>query len=119
MDLVEGVEDIQQSLHILLSTGLGERQMREEFGADLSSLQFAEIEQGIINQVTGIVEDAVLYHEPRIALEGVDVSTENANEGYLTIRIDYTVRGTNSRFNLVYPFYVKEGSRPQPSGAEG
>ncbi|NOY64223.1 MAG: baseplate protein, partial [Nitrospirae bacterium] len=33
---------------------------------------------------------------------------DDADEGKLLISIDYRVRRTNNRFNLVYPFYLKE-----------
>lgn len=112
VEMVSGPEDIQQSLHILLSTSLGERIMQEEFGCDLHSVLFAEIDQGLINSLTSIVTDAILYHEPRIALDELDILESSAEPGLLLIQIDYTIRGTNSRFNLVYPFYINEATTP-------
>jgi len=110
--MVSGSEDIHQSLQILLATGLGERVMQETYGCDLSSEVFEEIDRGMINRLRALVEDAILYHEPRIVLDRVDVSASDDVHGLLLIGIDYTVRSTNSRFNMVYPFYVKEASAP-------
>ena len=108
VDTVSGVQDIDQSLQIILSTRLGERIMRHDFGCDLGEIMFEEIDQGMVNTLTGLVTDAILYHEPRIKLERVDVSDSESVHGLLLIRLDYTVRSTNSRYNMVYPFYLYE-----------
>lgn len=109
---VSETEDIEQSLAILLSTRRGERVLREDFGCELSEFMFEEITQGLVGLVTSAVEDAVLHHEPRIELNDVDVSPSDTVDGMLLIAIDYTVRATNSRYNMVYPFYLNEASAP-------
>lgn len=111
--MVAGAADIEQSLHILLSTSLGERVMQDEFGCDLQSVFFAEMDQDLINALTSLITDAILYHEPRITLEQLDITESAAQQGLLLISIDYTIRNTNSRFNLVYPFYINEAATPQ------
>jgi hypothetical protein len=113
VETVSGVEDIHQSLEILLATRLGERVMQDEFGCDLTSVLFEEIDQGLINSLTGLISDAILYHEPRIELDRLDISENQAAEGLLLISLDYTVRNTNSRYNLVYPFYLNEATTPE------
>jgi phage baseplate assembly protein W len=108
--LVAGAEDIHQSLQILLSTRLGERVMRDDFGCDLSNVLFEEVDQSLVNSLTRIVSDAILYHEPRISLDSLDVSESDTQHGLLLISIEYTIRSTNSRFNMVYPFYINEAA---------
>jgi len=110
LELVSGPEDIHQSLQILLSTRLGERVMLDNFGCDLSNVLFEELDQSLINTLTSLVSDALLYFEPRILLDGVDVSESNSEQGLLLIQIEYTVLSTNSRFNMVYPFYINEAA---------
>lgn len=110
--MVSGVEDIRQSLQIILSTQLGERVMQDEFGCALDSVLFEEMDQGFINSVTSVVSHAILYHEPRITLDELDVSESEAQQGLLLISLNYTVKETNSRFNMVYPFYVNEATTP-------
>ena len=112
VDMVSGPEDIHQSLQILLSTQLGERVMQDEFGCDLTRFLFEEIDRALINSLTGLISDAILYHEPRIQLERLDVSERQTTPGMLLITLDYTVRGTNSRYNMVYPFYLNEAATP-------
>jgi phage baseplate assembly protein W len=106
--MVSGAEDIHQSLHILLSTRLGERVMQEEFGSALDALVFEEIDQAMLNTLSSAIGDAVLYHEPRIDLDDVAVAESDEQPGLLLIALTYTIRSTNSRFNMVYPFYVNE-----------
>ena len=51
---------------------------------------------------------AVTLYEPRILLE--EVSFELKEEGVLLIKLTYTVVRTNNRSNMVYPFYLNEGT---------
>ncbi len=110
VEMVSGPEDIHQSLQILLSTQLGERVMQDGYGCDLNSVLFEEINQGLINSLTSLVSNAILYHEPRIRLDSLDVSESDSEPGLLMISLDYVVKSTNSRYNMVYPFYVNEAT---------
>ncbi len=103
-------QDIQQSLQILLNTAQGERIMREDFGCDLQRFMFEEISQSMVNNMTRLITDAVLYYETRIVVNAINVDESSQTQGLLMIAIDYTVRSTNSRFNMVYPFYLNEAS---------
>jgi uncharacterized protein len=114
--VVSGVEDIEQSLAILLATRQGERVMQEAFGCDLSEFLFGEVSEGMVGRLRGYVADAILHHEPRIRLNSVEAEASEANAGLLLIHIDYTVRATNSRFNMVYPFYLNEAVAGNMSG---
>ena len=113
VDLVSEEEDVVQSLKIILATCPGERLMQPNFGCELSQFLFEEIRQGVITSLKGTVTDALLYHEPRIDVEGVEVSEDEAEAGLLLISVSYKIRSTNSRYNLVYPFYLNEASNPQ------
>lgn len=110
--MVSGVEDIHQSLQILLSTRLGERVMQDEFGCALDSVIFEEIDQSLINSLNSSISDAILYHEARITLDQIDVTESASQPGILLISLEYTIRSTNSRFNMVYPFSINEATTP-------
>jgi phage baseplate assembly protein W len=110
VELVSGHEDIEQSLTILLSTQRDERLMQENFGCNLDEFLFAEISHGLIGRIRSLVEDAILLHEPRIILNSLEVFESDDEVGLLLISIDYTVRTTNSRYNMVYPFYINEAT---------
>lgn len=112
LSMVTGKEDIDQSLEILLSTSLGERVLQPRYGCNLSDYQFETINGNLLGFLKDLVKTAILYHEPRIRLDSLDISesdTLDAIEGKLIISIDYIIRATNSRFNFVYDFYINEG----------
>ena len=108
--VVSGKEDIEQSLAILLSTQRDERVMQEDFGCNLNEFLFGEISQGLIGRIRSLIEDAILHHESRIVLNSIEASESGAEAGLLLISIDYTIRATNSRYNMVYPFYINEAA---------
>ncbi len=111
-------DDIAESLRILLSTRPGERVMQPSYGCGLHARVFATINESAITAIKDLIERAVLFFEPRITLGHIDVNTEDALDGLLRIQLDYTVRKTNSRANMVYPFYYLEGSL-LPTGKGG
>lgn len=110
VEMVKEREDIDQSLGILLSTSLGERVLQPEYGCNLSDYQFEAINAALIGFIKDLVENAILYYEPRIKLDKVEVSEAESLEGVLQISVDYFIRETNSRFNFVYDFYLTEGA---------
>lgn len=109
--MVAEEEDIGESLRILLSTNPGERVMQPSYGCGLKAMVFATINERTITELKDIIERAVLFFESRITLEDIDVNTEDALDGILKIQLNYSVRKTNTRSNIVYPFYFREGSQ--------
>lgn len=103
-------EDIEEAIRIILGTAKGERVMRPGFGCGIHDFVFAPINTATINQVENSVREALTLWEPRIELLKVEASAEKADNGMLPVSIDYRVRNTNSRFNMVYPFYMQEGA---------
>lgn len=116
VEMVGGAEDVAQSLQILFSTEPGERPMRGSFGSSLRRHMFAEIDQTMLTEVRGAIYDAILAFEPRIEVEGIDIVESGETPGLLTISLHYSLRGTNSRYNLVFPFYVREAAAGAQSG---
>lgn len=101
-------EDVRQAILLILQTEPGERMMRPDFGSGLRSLVFATIDTGTLALVRHRVEEALTAWEPRIDLRQVSVTSEEA--GTLLIRIDYRIRTTNVFYNLVFPYYLREGT---------
>jgi len=108
--MLEEEADIQGSLNILLSTKLGERVMQPTYGCNMDSLVFEAMNLTLLTYLKDLVENAILYHEPRIELDKVVIDTTSQNDGLLLIEIHYDIRTTNSRYNYVYPFYLNEGT---------
>ena len=102
---------IHQSLQILLRTSLGERVMLPSYGCNLLDFAFDPMNTGNLEFLREMVTKAILFHEPRIRTDRVDISSIDSFdliEGRLKIEVDYTIAGTNSRFNFVYDFYLRE-----------
>jgi phage baseplate assembly protein W len=115
-------DDVRASLDILFHTAPGERFLRPDFGIDVRSLLFDPMSTTLRTFLADRVETAILIHEPRIKVVDVTISSPNLNDGTLQIRLDYEIRSTNSRFNLVFPFYLNDanevrGALRSPGGA--
>ena len=107
--MVSDADDICESLKILLNTRLGERVMQPGYGADLKDQVFEPMNASMVAFVEDLIRTAIVYHEPRIKADSIRVTPEQTR-GVLLIAIDYTIRSTNNRFNLVFPFFLEEGS---------
>ncbi len=108
--MVSEETDIRESLHILLSTSPGERIMLPSYGCGLKSKLFETINESAITEIKDLIERAILFFETRITLNSINVDTEKQYNGILKILLEYTVRTTNNRSNMVYPFYFREGT---------
>ena len=108
--MLEEEADIESSLEILLSTRLGERIMQPTYGCNLDNMVFESMDLTMLTYMRDLIRNAILYHEPRIELEKLEIDTSNQNEGLLLIVLYYKVRSTNSRYNYVYPYYINEGT---------
>ncbi|MBI5550159.1 MAG: GPW/gp25 family protein [Desulfobacterales bacterium] len=108
--MVADEEDIRQSLQILLSTALGERVMQPKYGCNLNDLLFEPLNTTVRTYIRGLVKQAILIYEPRIQLNDVAIEMLDEPSGRVDLVVDYTVRTTNSRYNLVYPFYREEAT---------
>src|SRR5450631_1183843 len=97
--------DIHSSLEILLSTRQGERILRPDYGCNLDELVFEPLTTTFKTYIKDLIGTAILYYEPRITVNKIELDDTGEVEGRILISIDYTVRSTNSRFNFVYPFY--------------
>jgi len=115
-ELVEGEQDIEQSLRILLSTVPGERVHRPEYGCGIYKMVYEKMDSNTMTLFKHIIEKAVLLFEPRITLNDVMFNFDKEKEGTLLIELVYTVRLTNSRSNMVYPFYFREGTNLNLNG---
>ena len=106
-------EDIRESLVLLLSTRPGERIMQPAYGCGIHALVYEVLNESTVTEIVDMIERAILFFEPRIKLESIDVEEESEDEGRLLLQLNYFIRTTNTRSNMVYPFYLIEGTRVQ------
>ena len=107
VEMSSGIADIEESLRIIFTTQLGERIMQPQFGAALDQHVFDPMNNSRLSYLEDQIKRAILYHEARIDAERITV-TPDEPEGRLLIAIGYRVRGANSRFNFVYPYYLED-----------
>lgn len=105
----DGPADIRESLHILLSTMQGERIFEIHYGCDLSPLLYESLTLETKTTLSEKITKAILLYEPRVKVEHVDFES-SLNEGLVYIHVTYVIRSTNTRTNIVYPYYLKEGT---------
>lgn len=110
LQMVSDEEDVAQSLFIILSTTPGERVMSPRFGCNLRAIVFKSLDETTKQEIISMVELAVLNYEPRVTLEDVEVNMEEALDGLVHITLHYRIRTINIRTNIVYPFYLVEGT---------
>ena len=108
--MLEDEADIESSLEILLSTRLGERVMVPGYGCNLDELLFKPLNLTLKTYVIDLIKTAILYYEPRIDARKIEIDPSDELNGVLLINIEYIIRTTNSRKNMVFPFYKEEGN---------
>ena len=108
--MLEEEADIVASLQTLLSTSQGERAMLPQYGCNLDDLIFENLDTGTKALMADKIETAILYHEPRVELESINLDDTRELEGVVLIEVVYRVKTTNSRFNFVFPYYRLEGT---------
>lgn len=108
--MVSAEEDIRESLWILLTTIPGERVMLPGYGCGIHEHVFDGVGETLFSYLRTHIENAVLYYEPRIVLEGIEFAPGDVREGALNITLAYSIIQTNTRNNLVIPYSLEEGT---------
>jgi hypothetical protein len=102
-------KDVEEAILIILKTAPGERVMRPDFGCGIHEYVFAPNNAQTAGMIRFHVEQALARWEPRIEELSVQVNSDSYRPEVLLIDIGYTVRSTDSRYNIVYPFYLERG----------
>ncbi|MFT5321960.1 MAG: phage baseplate assembly protein W [Pseudohongiellaceae bacterium] len=110
LQMVSLEADIKESLAILLATAPGERVMQPTFGCGLKGVAFESIDESVITELKDLIERSILFFETRISLDEITIDTDEIYDGLIRIHIEYTITSTNTRNNIVYPFYFQEGT---------
>lgn len=102
--------DIKESLEIYFGTRLGERIMRSDYGSVIHELFFQSSNNSSLRSVEVSLETNLRQFEPRIIVQSVKAERLDVDGGLINFKIDYVVRATNIRDNIVFPFYINEGT---------
>jgi uncharacterized protein len=103
---IEGDANVEQSMHILLMTQLGERVMRSDFGTQAPRLVFSPGSTQYLRLLETTIQEAVVNWEPRVDVNSVLAEADPTDAFKVTVSISYTVRQTNTSTNIVYPYYL-------------
>lgn len=109
IEMAEGEISISEAIFLILGTAKGERVMKPDFGCRLQELVFASNNTSTATLATYYVTKSLQKWEPRIVLENVNVTPDTDDHNMLNINIDYKIIATNTKRNLVYPFYLEKG----------
>lgn len=108
--MVEEDDAIRQALLLLISTRPGERVMRPAYGCDLERLIFSPNDDTTAGLAMHYVRQAVERWEPRVEILGVDAWRDPEDASTIQIVLDYQVRATLNKGQLVVPVGL-EGER--------
>lgn len=112
VEMVDNTDDIKQSLIILFNTNPGERIMLPEYGSALNKYLFDSISNSRRHLIREMIRTAILKFEPRITVNSIDIesSADDQRAGIIKIKVNYSLQSSNTRFNLVFPYYKVEGT---------
>ena len=103
--LVNGDDDVDEAIRLILGTALGERPMRPEYGCGIHDLIFDSVDANLAGRVAADVSASLTRWEPRIEVVRVNAEPDPVDTHVLLIDVSYRIRSTNDRRNLVFPFY--------------
>ena len=109
VEMISNEEDIVSSIRIILATVTGERVMLPTFGCNLRPHVFDQLNAANIALIEKIVHDALVFHEPRIIVQELSC-TVSQEAGTIEIAVGYIVITTNTRYNMVFPYYYEEAT---------
>ena len=101
---------VEEAIYLILSTGKGERKMLPDFGCGIWDRVFDPNDAGTLAVIEAEVRESLVAHEPRVDVLDVDVENAVEQPNLLLIRISYRLRASQALSNLVYPFYITEGT---------
>ncbi len=108
--MVSDEEDIQESLKILFNTSMGERVMLPNYGCNIREFLFENADTSRVAFLRDMISNAILKYESRIKVDDILIDVDNISDGVILITVAYTITITNNRNNIVYPFYLNEGT---------
>lgn len=109
LDWSAGPDRVRDAIWIILSTSLGERLMRPDFGAGLKDYVFEPNSAVLRAELATTIRRALVQGEPRIELVSLRVDPSPEQDSQVLVSLDYKIRDTNELYNMVYPFYLQEG----------
>lgn len=99
--LTAETEQIYQSIADILTTPIGSRVMRREYGSLLADLVDQPVGDTLLLKIYSAVYTALFLWENRISIEAISVS--GMGQGSLTVELEAMLSSTNQQVNLSIP----------------
>lgn len=103
--LAGGRQSVRESVYLILMTNRGERWLRPGFGSQMVNYAFMDPSPTMLRLLSDELRQMILEQEPRISSVDIEID-EKSRQGCLLVDIQYMVAASNSRENLVFPFYL-------------
>lgn len=113
--LSAGEQSVKESIYLILMTHRGERWLEPMFGARLFDYSFMDTSPTILGLMKNDLMSVLLEQEPRISDVTVTIDP-TVRDGCLLINISYVIAQTNTRDNLVFPFYLNVEPEEESNG---
>ena len=113
LEMTHAVDNINQSIDVLLQTHMGDRPVLPQYGSGLRQYAFRKRDATLQGELKDTVKSTLLANEPRISVTEVQVAFADHQDGLVLISIGYRIHQTNTRHNHVYPFHISEGTNLQ------
>jgi hypothetical protein len=104
--LVSRDRELEEAIRLVLGTAFGERPMRPEFGCGIHEFVFAPADGTTAGRIRYEVRRSLERWEPRIEVQDVIVTIDPGDSSIMYVDVQYGLRGTNDRRNLVFPYYT-------------
>lgn len=112
-NMVSDDEDIKEAIYIILMTHKGERLIMPNFGSRINDYVFEVMNETNLTLMANNIKIAIENYEKRISNLNVSIAADEVDEGKMIVNITYTISKTNEAGNVVFPFYLQEGTGGQ------
>lgn len=110
VEIVAKEENVAKSIKIIVLTRLGERFFHPDLGTDINDFVFMRnIDSLDKNKLKKMIEFAIAENEFRVDVDQVDVQN-NRQKNCIEISVAYTIKASNTKYNMVFPFYYEDGA---------
>lgn len=98
-------QSVKESIYLILMTRQGERLVNPRFGSRVDDYVFMDVSATNLTILRASLTNTILSQEPRVSEVTIGVEPQ-LSEGRLIVNVDYVLAGSNTRDNLVFPFYL-------------
>ena len=95
---VINIEAVKTSIDNILRTPKGTRVMLRDFGSDLKSMLFENIDDSLTDLIENDIKEAIATWDNRVIVNAVDFKTD-ADRNQVTVLVKFAVRGYDKVFS--------------------